>query len=112
MLKFEIICFLKVNNEDESFKSSAREFHSLMDDGIQDFCEIVEIEVSIAKSVDPDQTAPYSLHVLLLNVPVNSCGHVRTVSSPNHTFFLGMLEQVVNQYFMPILSLVIDNNPS
>ena len=23
MLKFEIICFLKVNNEDESFKSSA-----------------------------------------------------------------------------------------
>ena len=25
MLKFEIICFLKVNNEDESFKSSARE---------------------------------------------------------------------------------------
>ena len=24
MLKFKIICFLKVNNEDESFKSSAR----------------------------------------------------------------------------------------
>ena len=41
MLKFEIICFLKVNNEDESFKSSAREFHSLMDDGTQDFCEIL-----------------------------------------------------------------------
>ena len=39
MLKFEIICFLKVNNEDVSFKSSAREFRSLMDDGIQDFCE-------------------------------------------------------------------------
>ena len=41
MLKFEMICFLKVNNEDESFKSSAREFHILMDDGIQDFCEIL-----------------------------------------------------------------------
>ena len=37
MLKFKMICFLKVNNEDESFKSSAREFYSLMDDGIQDF---------------------------------------------------------------------------
>ena len=31
--------FLKVDNEDESFKSSEREFDSLMDDGIQDFCE-------------------------------------------------------------------------
>ena len=41
MLKFEIICFLKVNNEDESFKSSAREFHSLMDDRIQEICEIL-----------------------------------------------------------------------
>ena len=29
MLRFEMICFLKVKNEDESFKSSAREFHSL-----------------------------------------------------------------------------------
>ena len=41
MLKFAIICFLKVDNEDDSFKSSAREFHSLMGDGIQDFCEIL-----------------------------------------------------------------------
>ena len=37
MLKFEIICLLKVDNEDKSLKSSAREFHSLMDDGIQDY---------------------------------------------------------------------------
>ena len=39
---------------------------------------------------------------------VNSYGHcaTRTVSSPDHTFFLGKLEQVVNQYFVPILSLV------
>ena len=41
MLKFEMTCFLKVNNEDESFKPSAREFHSLMVDGKQDFCEIL-----------------------------------------------------------------------
>ena len=27
-------------------------------------------------------------------------------------FFLGMLEQAVNQYFVHILSLVTDNNPS
>ena len=33
--------FLKVDNEDESFKSSVREFHSQMDDGIQDFCKIL-----------------------------------------------------------------------
>ena len=32
--------FLKVDNEDESFRSSEREFHGQMDDGIQDFCEI------------------------------------------------------------------------
>ena len=30
------------------------------------------------------------------------------VSSPNHTFFLGKLEQAVNRYFMHILSLVTD----
>ena len=43
---------------------------------------------------------------------VNSYGHCGTVSSPNHTFFLGKLEQAVNQYFVHILSLVTDNNPS
>ena len=40
MLNFVIMCFLRVDNEDESFISSAREFHSLMDDGIHD-CEIL-----------------------------------------------------------------------
>ena len=29
---------------------------------------------------------------LVLYIPVNSYGHVRTVSSHNHTFFLGMLD--------------------
>ena len=43
---------------------------------------------------------------------VNSYGNGGAVSSPNHTFFLGKLEQAVNQYFVHILSLVTDNNPS
>ena len=43
---------------------------------------------------------------------VNSYGHGETVSSPDLTFFLGKLEQAVNQYIMHILSLVTDNNPS
>ena len=47
----------------------------------------------------------------LVYVPVNSYGHGRTVSSPNHTF-LGKLEQEANQYFLHILSLVTDDNPS
>ena len=37
---------------------------------------------------------------LLPKVPVNSYGHVENVSSSSHTFFLGKLEQAVNQYFM------------
>ena len=48
--------------------------------------------------------------VLLLYVPINSYGHGGTVSSPNHTFFLGKLKQVFDQYFVHILSLVTDNN--
>ena len=34
----------------------------------------------------------------------------RSVHLPH--FFLGKLEQAVNQYFVRILSLVTDNNPS
>ena len=41
MLNFDIICFLKVDNVDIFLKLSSREFHSLMDDGIQDFCKIL-----------------------------------------------------------------------
>ena len=50
--------------------------------------------------------------VLMLNVSVNSYGHVGMVSSPNHTFFLSKLDLAVNQYFGHTLSLVTDNNPS
>ena len=43
---------------------------------------------------------------------VNSYGHCGTVSSTQPHFFLGKLEQAVNQYFVHILSLATDNNPS
>ena len=43
------------------------------------------------------------LFVLLLHIPVNSYGHVGMVSSPSQTFFLGKLEQAVNQYSVHIL---------
>ena len=33
-------------------------------------------------------------------------------SSPNHTLSLTSLTKAVNQYFLHILSLVTDNNPS
>ena len=57
----------------------------------------------------------FVLFGLKLNIQVNSYGHVGTVSSPNHTFSLGRLEQAVNQYFVHIFSLatlVTDNIPS
>ena len=54
----------------------------------------------------------YNLFGLVLYVQVNSYGHVMTVSLPNHTFFLGKLDFAVNQYFVHILSLENDNNPS
>ena len=38
----------------------------------------------------------------MLYVPVNSYDHVGTVSSPSHTFFLGKLDEAVNQYFVHI----------
>ena len=49
---------------------------------------------------------------LLLYVPLNSYGCVGSVSSQNHIFFLGKLEQAVHQYFVHIRSLVTDSNPS
>ena len=48
---------------------------------------------------------------LLLYVSGNSYGHVGMVSSPKHIFFLGKLEQAVNQYLVHILLLVTDINP-
>ena len=39
---------------------------------------------------------------LLLYVQGNSYGHVGTVSSPNHTFFLGKLEQAVFVCFVAL----------
>ena len=36
-------------------------------------------------------------------VPVESHDHVETICSTNHTFFLGKLDKVFNQYFEHIL---------
>ena len=56
---------------------------------------------------------PISLFVCFVVLcPKSTASHGGIVSSPNHTFFLGKLEQAVNQYFVHILSLVTDNNPS
>ena len=54
----------------------------------------------------------FYLFCWILYVPVKSYGPVGTVSSPSNTFFLGQLDLAVNQYFVHILSLVTDNNPS
>ena len=59
-----------------------------------------------------ERSNTFCLFVLLLYILVNSYGHVRTVSSPNHFFILGKLELEVNQFLVHILSLVFDNNPS
>ena len=45
----------------------------------------------------------------MLNAQINSYGHVETVSSSNHTFSPG---QAFQYYFVHILSLLTDNNPS
>ena len=69
--------------------------------------------------VGPHQTkmcgllSPHPIFVLIwfglmLYVLVNSYGHVGTVSVDNHTFFLGKLDQAVNQNFEHILSPVTD----
>ena len=61
---------------------------------------------SLANSEDPDEMQHNALIAkiqrkkyiilwlvgLMLSIPVNSYGHVGTVSSPNHSFFLGKLD--------------------
>ena len=55
----------------------------------------------------------FCLFGLVLYIPVYSYGHVRRFSSPNHTFsWASLTKQLVNKYFVHILSLVTDNNPS
>ena len=48
---------------------------------------------------------------LMLYLPVNSYGHVRTVSSPNHTFTWASLTKWLTGTLCTYL-LVTDNNPS
>ena len=49
---------------------------------------------------------------LMLYVLVTSYGHIRTVSSSNHTTFLDKLDQALNQYLVHILLLVTDHKAS
>ena len=61
-------------------------------------CLLMFLGANIANNMDPDQTVPFGFwFYFMLNVPVNSYGHIGTVSSPNHTFFLGKLDYAVNQ---------------
>ena len=66
----------------------------------------------VACKIETRQSLIVCLFGLMLYVPVNSYGHVGMGNSTNHTFFLGKLDLAVNQYFVHILSLVTNNNPS
>ena len=62
-------------------------------------------------------TLPYTkaivcLFDLLLYVPSQQLWSWRDNKFTQLHFFLGKLEQAVNQYFVHILSLITDNNPS
>ena len=52
------------------------------------------------------------LFVLLLYVPSQQLWSWRDGQFTYPQFFLGKLEQAINHYFVHILSLVTDNNPS
>ena len=69
--------FLKVGNEGESFKSSAREFHSPMDDGIQYFCNTSSILRNSYISII-SQNGNQKLH-LLREGPNLACMRVMSV---------------------------------
>ena len=57
-------------------------------------------------------TVSVCLFVLLLYVPNQQLWSLRDGQFTLPHFFLEELEQAVNQYFVHILSLVTDNNPS
>ena len=54
----------------------------------------------------------FVLFVLLLYLPSQQLWSWRDGKFTYPLFFLGKLEQAINQYFVHILSLVTDNNPS
>ena len=61
------------------------------------------VKVIIGKNSEISSIEYLSFHYLfdlMLNVPVNSYGHVEMVSSPNPNIFLSKLDLVVNQYFV------------
>ena len=65
----------------------------------------INVEFHMAHALD-------DLFVLLLYVPSQQLWSLRDGQFTYPHIFLGKLEQAVNQYFVHILSLVTDNNPS
>ena len=55
---------------------------------------------------------PRCLFVCFVALRPKSTAMVMVGWSVHHTFFLGKLEQAVNQFFVHVLSLATDNNPS
>ena len=77
------------------------------------FENLVYVIMSTSETIRPIARAPKFVCLFCCFTPqVNSYGHGGTVSSPKRTFVLGKLEQALNQYFVHILLLVTDNNPS
>ena len=74
--------------------------------------KIMDKHLSLALTVLIPNVNFFGFFGLMLYIPVTSYGHVGTVSSPKHTFFLDKLDQAVNQYLVQILLLVTDNKPS
>ena len=50
---------------------------------------------NILSSLSEQTSFNICLFGLMFKVPVNSNGHVGTVSSPNHTFFVGKLDSTL-----------------
>ena len=83
-----------------------------LDDKISGVEELLSKHLIVVEQKQPDLEKVCLFLFCCFTPQVNSYGHGGTVSSPKYTFFLGKLEQAVNQNFVHILSLVSDNNPS
>ena len=70
---------------------------------VEYICDFRDEEFSVSPVLPSDvihankKDIPCIFRVSCFTSQVNSYGHCGTVSSPNHTFFLGRLEQAVNQ---------------
>ena len=93
--------------------------------GLISFCEIYKIYRDVPPLLAPRLKKYNLLHIFKILKrlrmflawfvalrPSQQLCSCRDGHPPNHTFFLGKLEQAVNQYFVHILSLVANSNPS